>query len=66
MIVMKYLADTPRGDPSWADDNPISAAEEFVFRHPEFAIEQPPWSFNESELSKNITHSPSGYLRRIA
>lgn len=64
--VMKYLADTPRGDPAWTDDNPISAAEEFVVRHPEFVIEQPSWSFNESELSQNITHSPSGYLRRIA
>lgn len=64
--VMKYLADAPRGDPEWIDDNPISAAEDFVARHPEFVIEQPPWAFNESELRKNITHSPSGYLRRIA
>ncbi|MBA2514478.1 MAG: class I SAM-dependent methyltransferase [Solirubrobacterales bacterium] len=63
---MKYLADTPKGDPAWAQDNPISAAEEFVSRHPEFVIEQPSWSFNESELRTNITHSPSGYLRRIA
>lgn len=64
--VMKYLADTPRGDPTWVDDNPISAAEEFAARHPEFVIEQPQWSFNESELRANITHSPSGYLRRIS
>jgi cephalosporin hydroxylase len=64
--VMKYLADTPRGDPTWVDDNPISAAEAFAARHPEFVVEQPEWSFNEGELSKNITHSPSGYLRRIS
>lgn len=64
--VMKYLADTPRGDPTWVDDNPVSAAEEFAARHPEFVIEQPQWSFNESELRANITHSPSGYLRRIS
>lgn len=64
--IMKYLADTPKGDPTWTDDNPISAAEEFVSRHPDFFIEQPSWSFNESELRANITHSPSGYLRRIA
>jgi len=63
--IMKDLADTPRGEPSWRDDNPVSAAEEFVSRHPEFAIEQPSWSFNESELRENITHSPSGFLRRI-
>ncbi len=64
--IMKYLADTPRGDPSWVDDNPISAAEAFAAAHPDFVIEQPPWSFNESELRANITHSPSGYLKRIA
>lgn len=64
--IMKYLADTPNGDPSWTDDNPISAAEDFVSRHPEFVIEQPSWSFNESELRANITHSPSGFLRRVA
>lgn len=64
--IMKYLGDTPCGDPAWRDDNPISAAEEFVSRHPEFVVEQPPWSFNESELRRNITHSPSGFLRRVA
>ena len=63
--IMKYLADTPNGDPAWTDDNPISAAEEFVSRHSEFVIEQPSWSFNESELQANITHSPSGFLRRV-
>lgn len=64
--VMKDLADTPRGDPSWTDDNPVSAAELFVARHPEFVIEPPPWRFNESELRTSITHSPGGHLRRIA
>jgi hypothetical protein len=64
--VMKYLADTPRGDPTWIDDNPITAAEQFAAGHPEFVIEQPEWSFNEGRLRKNITHSPSGWLRRIA
>ena len=64
--VMKYLADLPNGDPTWIDDNPITAAEEFASRHPEFVIEQPAWSFNESDLKSNITHSPSGFLRRIS
>ncbi len=64
--VMAFLADTPRGDASWSEDNPISAVEEFVDRHPEFVVEQPSWRFNESELRRNITHSPSGYLRRVS
>lgn len=64
--IMKYLADTPRGDPAWTQDNPISAVEDFVSRHPEFVVEQPAWAFNESELTNVITHSPSAWLRRIA
>lgn len=64
--IMALVADTPRGDPGWAEDNPISAVEEFVSRHPEFIVEQPAWPFNESELHANITHSPQGYLRRVS
>jgi cephalosporin hydroxylase len=64
--IMSFLTDTPKGDASWSDDNPISAVDEFVSRHPAFVVEQPPWRFNESELRTNITHSPSGFLRRVS
>ncbi len=63
--VMRLVADTPRGRPEWADDNPISAVDEFVRDHPEFVVEQPAWAFNESELRSNVTYSPKGYLRRV-
>jgi cephalosporin hydroxylase len=62
--VMKEVADTPRGNPSWMDDNPFNAARDFVAVHPEFQIEQPAWPFNESSLSENITHWPGAWLRR--
>jgi cephalosporin hydroxylase len=62
--VMKDLYDVPRGDSKWASDNPVQAAVEFAGRHPEFALEQPAWVFNESELTENITHWPSAWLRR--
>lgn len=62
---MKWLHDVPRGKPEWAWDNPSEAAKEFAAKHPEFIIEQPPWQFNESELSKNITHWPDAFLKRI-
>ena len=62
---MKWLHDVPRGKPEWIWDNPSEAAKEFAARHPEFVIEQPPWLFNESELSKNITHWPDAFLKRI-
>jgi cephalosporin hydroxylase len=63
--VMRLVADTPRGRAEWADDNPISAVDEFVADHPEFVVEQPAWPFNESELRSNVTYSPKGYLRRV-
>ncbi|HAB15396.1 MAG TPA: CmcI family methyltransferase [Verrucomicrobiota bacterium] len=63
--IMKDLADVPRGDSSWEDDNPVSAVNEFLERHPEFILEQPAWPFNESTLQKNLTHWPSAWLRRI-
>jgi len=64
--IMESLADVPRGDPSWSHDNPSSAAREFAARHPEFVLAQPEWPFNESDLGRNITHWPDGWLRRVS
>jgi len=61
---MRDLYDVPRGQPDWYWDHPAAAAETFAQQHTEFVIEQPAWLFNESELSENITHWPSAYLRR--
>mgnify|MGYP001060396751 FL=1 len=62
--IMKNLDDVPKGKAEWKLDNPAEAAIEFVAQHPEFVIEQPQWPFNESELTQNITHWPSAWLRR--
>ena len=62
--IMKDLADVPRGQAEWGLDNPAAAAQEFAQRHPEFVLEQPAWPYNESGLSRNITHWPSAWLRR--
>ncbi len=62
--VMKWVYDGPRGEPEWEKDNPSTAAQEFVAAHPDFTIEQPPWAFNESELSTNITHWPDAWIKR--
>jgi cephalosporin hydroxylase len=62
--VMKELYDVPNGKLEWERDNPAAAAEEFAALHPEFILEQPAWTFNESSLSQNITHWPGAWLRR--
>ncbi|EKE08790.1 MAG: hypothetical protein ACD_16C00256G0011 [uncultured bacterium] len=62
--IMYMLHDVPRGKPHWKDDNPVAAVEEFLQKHPEFSEETPAWSFNESELNKNITAWPKAWLRR--
>lgn len=61
---MQDLHDVPRGKPEWEHNNPTTAALDFARSHPEFVMEQPLWPFNESDLSQNITHWPSAWLRR--
>ncbi|MFH0921364.1 MAG: CmcI family methyltransferase [Fibrobacterota bacterium] len=63
---MQDLYDVPRGQPEWTHDNPVEAVNEFLKSHPDFKVEQPVWRFNESELSKNITHWPSAYLKKVS
>ena len=63
--IAEELQDVPRGRREWATDNPKEAARAFAARHPEFVIEQPSWPFNESTLTRSITHWPEAYLRRV-
>jgi cephalosporin hydroxylase len=62
--VMQWVHDGPRGELDWKEDNPSSAAHDFVKAHPEFEIEQPAWPFNESNLGTNITHWPDAWIKR--
>lgn len=62
--IMKDLHDVPRGDRNWTWDHPTAAADEFARRHKDFSVVQPPWPFNESKLTTNITHWPGAWLLR--
>jgi cephalosporin hydroxylase len=62
--IMGALTDVPRGKATWGTDNPVAAARAFVTNHPEFVIEEPAWPFNESTLTRNITHWPGAWLKR--
>ena len=64
--IMEDVADVPEGQSEWVWNHPAAAALEFVREHPEFAIEEPSWPFNESRLNKIVTHWPGAWLRRKA
>jgi cephalosporin hydroxylase len=63
--VMEFVYDVPRGTDSWVDDNPVESVKMFLKENDDFVLEQPAWPFNESTLTKNITHWPSAYLKRV-
>lgn len=63
--VMKQLAGLPRTEPDWAENNPVTANEEFVAENAAFEIVEPAWPFNESTLDFRVTHWPKCYLKRV-
>jgi cephalosporin hydroxylase len=63
---MEFLYDVPRGKPEWKDDNPAAAAREFASAHPNFIIDNPVPEFNESELTRTLTHWPDAWLKRVS
>jgi len=62
--VMENLTEVPRGQGDWDKDNPAQAARDFADQNPDFILNQPDWAFNESTLSRNITHWPDAWLMR--
>src|SRR6266404_2118598 len=62
--VMSLVADAPGGKREWINDNPTEAAAEFAKAHPEFSLEEPPFPFNEGQVTERVTHWPGAYLRR--
>lgn len=64
--IMQDMAGAPRSQPDWQWNNPRQAALDFVARHSEFQIEEPPLLFNEGCVSERVTYWPSAYLKRTA
>jgi cephalosporin hydroxylase len=62
--IMCDLYDVPRGEADWDWNHPADAAKDFAAGNPEFTVEQPAWSFNESRLTESVTHWPGAWLRR--
>lgn len=63
--IMADLSDVPGGRPTWALDNPCEAAREFLAKHPEFRLEEPPRLFDESRVRERVTYWPAAFLRRV-
>ncbi len=62
--VMKDLADVPGGDASWAEDNPASAARDFLAAHDEFEQVEPARPFAGGRVVKAPTYWPHAWLRK--
>lgn len=56
--VMTMVHDAPNGQPSWADDNPLAAVEDFLAVHPEFVQDR-----RYERLRTTYCHG--GFLRRL-
>lgn len=62
--VMRTLADTPKGDASWVEDNPAAAAREFAAAQPEFILERPAPLFATEADNDELTYFPDAWLKR--
>jgi cephalosporin hydroxylase len=63
--IMEQVVGAPRTAPDWTWNNPRQAALEFVGRRPDFAIEEPPFRFNESAITERVTYWPSAFIKRL-
>ena len=64
--IMASLVGAPRSSDDWSWNNPLTAAREFLSRHPEFVMEEPAFPFNEGNVSERVTYWPGGWLRRTS
>jgi hypothetical protein len=62
--IMADFADTPRGRPEWAGDNPVAAVLDFLAATDDFVEEEPAFPFNEGAVRSRVTYWPRCYLRR--
>src|SRR5262245_18853341 len=63
--IMGDLAGLPGARSDWSWDNPREAALEFAQHHLEFALDPPPFPFNEGNIKERVTYWPSAYIRRV-
>lgn len=63
--IMEQLVGAPRTELDWSWNNPRQAALAFVEKNQDFIIEEPPFLFNEGNISsQRVTYWPSGFIKR--
>ena len=62
--IMQRVVGAPRTSEDWTWNNPITAINEFVLKHPEFENVEPSWPFNEGEVIDRVTYWPKAFLRK--
>lgn len=62
--IMQQVAGAPRTAEDWSWNNPLTAIDEFLDRHPEFEGVEPSRPFNEGSITDRVTYWPRAYLRR--
>ena len=63
--IMEQLVGAPRTEEDWIWNNPKRAALEFVEKNTDFVIDEPPFLFNEGEVSERVTYWPCGFIKRV-
>jgi cephalosporin hydroxylase len=64
--IMQQVAGAPRTGADWSWNNPITALQEFLAKHPEFEHHEPVWPFNEGMVRERVSYWPQAYLKRRA
>ena len=63
--IMGQVVGAPRTSPTWTRDNPREAALAFAGEHPEFALVEPEFVFNEGSVASRTTYWPDAFLKRL-
>jgi cephalosporin hydroxylase len=63
--IMEQVVGAPRTQPDWRWNNPRRAVLEFVDKNPDFVIEEPPFPFNEGNVSSRVTYWPGGFIKKV-
>jgi cephalosporin hydroxylase len=62
--IMEQIVGAPRTKPDWSWNNPRQATLEFAAAHPEFALVEPPFLFNEGIITERVSYWPNAFLLR--